>query len=265
MHQPKSQTSHRTRVSSTPRLSRFSFILLLMLALLLAGLPRQVEAGTSIFGTKKPKQQPSHDPATSEIDRLLATPVTSNEMPTASAGSTYSPAGSLSDPGADFRARHLGDVLTVVVFDSASAVVTGGTSQKRASSAAASIPQLFGNRSPASALANLASLNGNQQLDGTSSTSRTTTLATTLSVRVVRVLPNGDLVVEGNKLISVNSESQAVTLRGIVRQTDLGPTNSVGSGQVADLEVRINGRGVVNDAIRRPNVLYRLLLGILPF
>jgi len=265
MRQPESQISLRDRLNSRRGLSRLSFILLLALSLLLTGLPRQAEAGTSIFGTKTSKPQPGHDPAASEIDRLLALPVASNEVPAASAGSTYNPAGSLSDPGADFRARHLGDVLTVVVLDSASAVVTGGTSQKRTSAASASIPQLFGNRSPSSALSNLASLNGNQQLAGTSSTSRTTTLATTLSVRVVRVLPNGDLVVEGNKLISVNSESQTVTLRGIVRQTDLGPTNSVGSGQVADIEVRINGRGVVNDAIRRPNVLYRLLLGILPF
>jgi len=46
---------------------------------------------------------------------------------------------------------------------------------------------------------------------------------------------------------------------------DLGYTNSVLSNQVEDLEVRINGRGVVNDAIRRPNFLYRLFLGILPF
>jgi flagellar L-ring protein FlgH len=262
---PESQNSRPAGLGATPILSRFSYVLLLSLALLLTGLARQGAAGTSIFGTKKSKQQQQNDPAASEIDRLMAVPSSSNEVPAASAGSTYSPAGSLSDLGADFRARHLGDVLTVVVSDSASAVVTGGTSQKRASSATASIPQLFGNRSPSSALSNLASLNGNQQLAGTSSTSRTTTLSTTLSVRVVRVLPNGDLVVEGNKLISINSESQTVTLRGIVRQTDLGPTNSVGSGQVADIEVRINGRGVVNDAIRRPNILYRLLLGILPF
>jgi flagellar L-ring protein precursor FlgH len=264
MDQPESQISPRARRSSAPRFSHL-FIYLVSLALLLTCLPLSINAGVSIFGTKKSKQQQSHDPATSEIDRLLAMPAPTNDMSTASPGSTYSPAGSLSDLGADFRARHLGDVLTVVVSDSASAVVTGGTSQKRASSATASIPQLFGNRSPSSALSNLAGLNGNQQLAGTSSTSRTTTLSTTLSVRVVRVLPNGDLVVEGNKLISINSESQTVTLRGIVRQTDLGPTNSVGSGQVADLEVRINGRGVVNDAIRRPNVLYRFLLGILPF
>lgn len=239
--------------------------LALGVVLFFAGLSPHVTAAPSILGSKKAKQQTTPGAGGSEIDKLLAAPPAGNEALGPSAGSTYSPSGSLSDLGADFRARHQGDILTVVVSDSASAVATGGTSQKRASSATASIPQIFGARSPSSALSNLANLSGNQQLAGTSSTSRTTTLSTTLSVRVLRVLPNGDLVVEGNKLISINSESQTVSLRGIVRQTDLGPTNSVGSGQVAYLEVRINGKGVVNDAIRRPNALYRLLLGILPF
>ena len=173
--------------------------------------------------------------------------------------------GSLADLSADFRARHLGDVLTVVVFDSASAVASGVTSQKRQSTIKAGVTSLAGVESPASALTNLAAASGQQQLSGQGATTRTTTLSTTLSVRVLRVLPNGDLIVEGSKLIAINSEFQTVTLRGIVRQVDLGPYNSVSSNHVGDLEVRINGQGVVNDAIRRPNFVYRLLLGLLPF
>jgi flagellar L-ring protein precursor FlgH len=104
-----------------------------------------------------------------------------------------------------------------------------------------------------------------QQLQGTGQTSRQATVSTTLSARVIKVLPNGNLIVEGAKAVAINSESQTVSLRGIVRPIDIGPDNSIASNRVADLEVRINGKGVVNDAIHRPNMLYRILLGLLPF
>jgi flagellar L-ring protein FlgH len=78
-------------------------------------------------------------------------------------------------------------------------------------------------------------------------------------------LPNGALVVEATKDLQVNSERQTITVRGVVRPADIDPTNSVASNRLGDIEVRVNGKGVVGDAIRRPNFLYRLLLGILPF
>jgi flagellar L-ring protein precursor FlgH len=79
------------------------------------------------------------------------------------------------------------------------------------------------------------------------------------------VLPNGYLVIEGSKTTLVNSENQVITVRGVVRPADLSNANTVQSGSIAQLELKINGRGVVNDAIRRPNILYRILLGLLPF
>jgi len=90
-------------------------------------------------------------------------------------------------------------------------------------------------------------------------------LSTTLSARVTHVLPNGNLVIEAAKDIQVNSERQLVTLRGIVRPADLSPGNVIRSDRIAYLEVRINGKGVVGDAVRRPFFLYRLLMGLLPF
>jgi flagellar L-ring protein FlgH len=249
--------SHRgPAIPSSPRPFLLCAAPLLLAVQALAGAPP---------ATKAAAQAPSSNPYTSQIDRLLAMPPSTGNAGFLSVGSTYAVDGTLADLGADFRARHLGDQLTVVVLDSASAVASGVTSQKRQSSANASVTSLFGVKSPTGALANLAAASGQQQLNGQGSTTRTTTLSTTLSVRVLRVLPNGDLIVEGSKLIAINSEFQTVTLRGIVRQVDLGPLNSVISNQVADLEVRINGQGVVNDAIRRPNFLYRLFLGLLPF
>ncbi len=149
--------------------------------------------------------------------------------------------------------------------DQASAVSTGDTNTQRQATGTSSVTALGGITSKTGPLANLMALSGNQQLASTGTTDRITTLSMTVSVRVLMVLPNGDLIVEGTKVIAINSESQKVRIRGIVRQTDLGPTNSVSSNQVAELEINVNGRGVVNDAVRRPNILYRLLLGILPF
>jgi flagellar L-ring protein precursor FlgH len=62
----------------------------------------------------------------------------------------------------------------------------------------------------------------------------------------------------------VNSEQQTVTVRGVVRPEDLNPGNIIRSDRISQLEVRINGKGVVGDAVRRPFFLYRLLLGLLP-
>jgi flagellar L-ring protein precursor FlgH len=86
-----------------------------------------------------------------------------------------------------------------------------------------------------------------------------------LTGRVVRVLPGGLLLIEGDKNIQVNSEDQRITVRGVVRPADISTANTVPSTQVADMEVRVNGKGVVSDAVRRPNALYRLILGLLPF
>jgi flagellar L-ring protein precursor FlgH len=90
-------------------------------------------------------------------------------------------------------------------------------------------------------------------------------LNTILTARVICVLPNGGLVVEASKDIQVNSEYQTITVRGVIRPADIDTTNSVQSDRLGQLEVRINGKGVVNDAIKRPFFLWRLLLGLLPF
>lgn len=182
-----------------------------------------------------------------------------------SPGSLWGTSVELSDMAADVRARHVDDMVTIVVNEQASAISTGTTKTQRQSSAASSITSAAGPLSAAGALANLLNTTGNQQLDGEATTSRQTTLTTTITARVTDVLPNGYLVVEGSKTLNVNSENQMITLRGVVRPADLSSGNFVLSNNVAQMELKINGKGVVNDAIRRPNFLYRLLLGLLPF
>ena len=182
-----------------------------------------------------------------------------------SPGSLYSSAARLAEPVRDLRAFQVDDVVTIVVSDRASAISRGATASARESSASASVPTLFGQLPSATALPNLMNGGGKQKLDGQGETSRESSLSTTLSARVVHVLPNGNLVLEGTKQISVNSERQVVRVRGVARWNDIAPGNSIPSDRLALLEVSIDGRGVVHDAIRRPNFLFRILLGLLPF
>ena len=183
----------------------------------------------------------------------------------ASPGSLFAPSGRLSSSTRDLRASQIDDVVTIVVLENASAVASGVTNTARKSSATNSIASLAGILPAAGRLANLANVTNAQQLQGTGQTSRTITLSTTLSARVVEVTANGMLVVEGTKDIAVNSEKQNIHVRGLVRPEDLTTANTVQSTQVTNLQVQVTGKGVVSDAIRRPNWLYRVLLGLLPF
>lgn len=182
-----------------------------------------------------------------------------------SPGSLFSSTGRLGDSVRDVRASHLFDLVTIVVLDNSTATSTGTTNTQRKSSASASVTSLVGPKSATGALANLANTSGNQQLQGQGTTSRGTTLSATVTATVTDVLPNGNLVVQGQKEILVNSERQLITVRGIVRPDDLSSANSIPSDRVARMEILVNGKGVVNDAVKRPFILYRLLLGLLPF
>jgi len=183
----------------------------------------------------------------------------------ASPGSLWSSGALFTDLARDLRASRVNDMVTVLVAENASAVSSGDVQTARTSSAKSSVTSLAGATKATGALANLLGTSGDQQLKGSGTTSRQTVLSTTLGTRVVQVLPNGYLVVEGVKEIRVSAEQQVIVVRGVVRPADLSPDNVVRSDHMAQLEVSVNGKGVVGDAIRRPFILYRLLLGILPF
>jgi flagellar L-ring protein precursor FlgH len=182
-----------------------------------------------------------------------------------SPGSLFAPGDRYGDLVRDLRAGQIGDIVTVLVLDRASAVSTGKTSTSRKSALTASINSLAGPVRVSGPLGNLAGTSGQQTLDGQGSTTRDTSLSTTISLHVVAVTQTGNLVLQGTKQLEVNSERQIVTVRGVVRPADLSPNNTVPSDRLAQLEVYVNGRGVVGDAIRRPFILYRIIMGLLPF
>jgi len=215
----------------------------------------------SVDGKSKKVAEPS--PLDRYIQEAMAAGKTSGTP--ANPGSLWSPASRFTTLGSDVRAAQVDDLVTVLVQESASAVVQGTTKTQRQSSLKSSVSALGGPKSAAGALNNLANAATQSQLDGEGTTSRSTQISTTLSARITHVLPNGYLVIEGHKEVGVNSERQDITVRGVVRPADLSTNNSVSSVQIAQLEVKINGKGVVGDAVRRPFILYRILMGLLPF
>ena len=183
----------------------------------------------------------------------------------ATPGSAWVAGSRLVDMGTDVRATQVDDMVTILVVESTSAVSKGSVKTSRQSDLKSSIASLAGPVRAAGPLANLATLGTAASLNGDGATSRATVLSATLGARVTQVLPNGYLVVEGVKDLQVNSERQLITVRGMVRPADVAAGNLVRSDRLAQLEVRVNGKGVVGDAIKRPFFLYRLLLGLLPF
>ena len=227
-------------------------------AILLAG------AALAASGDKKKKQ--TADPPPSALDRFVAEAEARSAVAALPApGSIWTPASQLADSARDLRASQVDDLLTIVVSENASAVVSGTTKTSRVSSTKNSVTALAGATRATGPWANLLGTSGDTELNGQGTTSRNVVLSTTLTARVTHVLPNGALVVEASKDMEISSERQAIAVRGVVRQPDIASNNTVRSDQLTQVEIKVNGKGVVGDAIRRPNFLYRLLLGILPF
>src|SRR5437667_10196998 len=232
--------------------------LLVLVFPLLSALP-------ALSAKSKPKPKPDETSAVDQYVKDAMSRMAPSPENGGSPGSLWSTSALLSDLARDLRASRVDDLVTIQVTGRADASSTGDTKTSRQSAAKSNIASLLGPKAAKGPLANLANLSSNTSLQGQGATTRQTVLTTTLSARVTRVLPNGYLVVEGNKDTMINSERQIVSVRGVVRPADLGPGNTVNSDRLAQLELRINGKGVVGDAIRRPNFLYRLLLGLLPF
>jgi flagellar L-ring protein precursor FlgH len=234
---------------------KYRILILALLPLLLCGADSSKD--------KKKKAPPEPSP----LDKYITDAYRDATLPSAAPqpGSVWTRNAIFSGLGLDLRASRVDDLVTILVAETFSAVATGDVKTQRQSTAQAAITAAAGITKPSGRLANLANTNTQTQLQGTGETSRGAVLTANLSARVTHVLPNGYLVIEGTKRVQVSSENQVVTVRGVIRPVDLDPTNSVASNRIAQMEIQVNGKGVVNDSIHRPNFLYRLILGILPF
>ncbi len=214
-----------------------------------------------------PKKKNQTPPEPSPLDKYINDAYKDGSSPQAThpPGSTWSQNALLSNLGLDLRASRVNDLVTIVVSETFSAVANGDVKTQRQATAQSNIAQLAGITKKTGALANLLNSNTQSQLQGTGETSRGAVLTANMSARVTHVLPNGYLVIEGTKRVQVSSENQVITVRGVIRPVDLIPPNTIPSNLIAQMEIQVSGKGVINDSIHRPNILYRILLGLLPF
>lgn len=156
----------------------------------------------------------------------------------------------------DHKARRVGDLLTVKIIERAEASKDAGTKLSRDNAIDASIENLFGLEKSVVAsnpYVNPASLikgEMSNKFEGNGSTKRSDDLTTQMTVVVDQVLPNGNLVIRGSRVVGLNFEQQVLTLSGLVRPEDIDSQNTVLSTFIANADIRYGGNGVVNDKQR---------------
>ena len=182
--------------------------------------------------------------------------------------------GSLWDPGngraymfEDRRAGRIGDIVVVQIVEQHKGSKKANTKADRDANLSAGVSGgLFGLNSLTQSFADYFNIEAgtSHDFEGDGSTSREDTLTGTIAANVIEVFPNGDLRIQGKREVTVNSEKQTMTIKGIVRRIDLDTQNMVLSSKVADAEISYTGLGVV-DEVQRPGWATRLFDWITPF
>ncbi len=94
--------------------------------------------------------------------------------------------------------------------------------------------------------------------DGKGENIRNGSLRARMSVTVVDVKPNGDLVIEGSRIIGISGDRESLTLTGVVRRKDVTPANTIDSYLIADAEIHYTGKGTATTG-SRPGPIMRFL------
>jgi len=171
---------------------------------------------------------------------------------------------------ADFRATRVGDIVTIRIDETPRASGDAATQMQRESETGFGIPQFFGltqalqHAYPNLDPAQLVSMMSSSSFDGSGETTRGSRVRASIAVRVRETLPNGDLFVEGTKVLLVNDEELHIYISGVIRPEDIEQDNSVRSSLIADAEIEFSGRGSLTDN-QEQGWLSRLLSAINPF
>jgi flagellar L-ring protein precursor FlgH len=154
---------------------------------------------------------------------------------------------------ADKRGVNVGDIVTIVVQENSSANKNNSTTSERQSSLSAAITSFLyspgasglltkGGQLPAMAY------NSDHKHAGNGVIKDSESIVAEIAVRIIDVLPNGNLVLEGKRDTSFSGEHQTIILRGVVRSEDVAKDNTVLSYNVADATIQIIGKGTVSDS-----------------
>lgn len=216
---------------------------------------------------KKDKKKKGSEPKLTVVEVQDAPTIYAVPVPQKPAnGSLFTESAANANLLTDFRARNLGDLVFIDVVETSSALVTSGAQRSRDSGTLGGIVTAAGALPvPGAAVAGtVAGALGARKFEGDGSTQRNSRLRSRIAVRVVEVMPNGDLRVEGIKQVRINKETEQLAVTGIVRKNDIASDNSVPTVAVGDLRVEFNGKGVAS-ADNAPGWLFRFFDKITPF
>lgn len=171
----------------------------------------------------------------------------------------------------DMRAKHVGDLITIIVSEQTAATKTATTTSGKDSTMSAGITNLFGaplglgTKYPggSSFSPEVDSIYASH-FSGAGTTKRSGTFSATITARVMEVLPNGNLFIQGKKDTKLNKEEQYLVVSGIVRPNDISDLNTVLSASISDAKIEYSGKGVVAD-VQNAGFLRRILDHAWPF
>jgi flagellar L-ring protein precursor FlgH len=170
----------------------------------------------------------------------------------------------------DTRAVRVGDVVTIHISENPAAVGTATTALSRASAGQGGASALLGlipvlkKAYPKIDPTNLFNFAGSSSFNGSGNTARNGQLTGDIAVRVAREMPNGDMFLEGTKVVLINNEEFHLYVSGLVRPTDIAQDNSVLSNVIADAQIEFTGRGDIADQNNR-GWLSKILDAVNPF
>lgn len=177
--------------------------------------------------------------------------------------------GSIFQPGAsrtlfeDRRARYVGDTMTISIAEASTASTKSNTKASRATSISATAPTITG--LPGKSFQGLGlSATGSNSLDGKGEAAANNVFTGTITVTVIEVLPNGNLLVSGEKQVSIGAGTEYIRLSGIVNPYFINAANTISSAQVADARIEYKESGVISEA-QVMGWLARFFLSFLPF
>lgn len=153
----------------------------------------------------------------------------------------------------DRKASQPGDILTVVIFQAAEATNSAQNSSRKKTD----IGGKFGTTIGSGSIDESASLEFGGGYTGRGEVRRSERLVTQISLTVQEVLPNGDLIVQGEQWMRINGETSRIGVRGRVRPADINGDNAVLSSRIADARISYDGRGFVTRSAK-PGIINRI-------
>ena len=163
----------------------------------------------------------------------------------------------------DFKARNVGEIVTINVVESATASKNATTKTSRGSSLAAGWSGVL-SKMVGDWVGSDQKVNFENDFDGKGETTRSSQLNTYITAQVIQVFPNGNMVIQGSRQVQVNNENQFINVQGVIRPEDISAGNIILSTYIAEAKIELSGQGVVSDK-QKPGWMARILDWVWPF